>query len=105
MDHIEELNKARNIHESIVIEKFKEDFESCRKTLEIEIEEYNLSEEKDIIFILLNLKRIIEARGFEVFETLNLDKSQISNAIKNKENYDRDIINKMFEALGIKERI
>jgi hypothetical protein len=103
---MDDFGKAVVLHDSMVIEKFKKDLESCRKTLEIEIEEYNATEnEKDIIFILLNLQRIIAARGFEVFETLNLDESQISNAIASRKNFDKDIINQMFKALGIKERI
>ena len=103
---MDDFGKAVVLYDSMVIEKFKKDLESCRKTLEIEIEEYNATEnEKDIIFILLNLQRIIAARGFEVFETLNLDESQISNAIASRKNFDKDIINQMFKALGIKERI
>jgi hypothetical protein len=101
----DDMKKAVILHDSMVIEKFKENFESCRETIKIEIEEYNASGEEDIIFILLNLQRIIAARGYKVFETLNLDEPQISNAIKSRENYDRDIINKMFGALGIEERI
>jgi hypothetical protein len=104
---MKDLEKARIMHNNMVIEIFKENFESCIQSLKWEIEEYNASSGKDktIIFILLNLNRIIEARGIEVFDNLNLDESQIKNAIKNKENYDINIINKMFEVLGIKENI
>ena len=103
---MKELEKVRLMHNNNVIEKFKGSLESCRQTLKWEIEEYNLSgEEKTIIFILLNLNRIIKARGIEVFVKLNLDESQIRNAIKDKENYNINIINKMFGILGIEERI
>lgn len=34
-----------------------------------------------------------------------MEESEIGNAIKSKENYDIEIINKMFGVLGIKERI
>ena len=103
---MKELEKARIMHNNMVIEKFKENLESCIQMLEWEIEEYNLSgEEKTIAFILLNLNRIIEARGIEIFEKLNLNESQIRNAIKSNEVFDIDIINKMFYSLGIKEKI
>ena len=103
---MKELEKARIMYNNMVIEKFKENFESCIQMLEWEIEEYNLSgEEKTIAFILLNLNRIIEARGIEIFEKLNLNESQIRNAIKSNEVFDIDIINKMFYSLGIKEKI
>ena len=103
---MKELEKARIMHNNMVIEKFKENLESCIQMLEWEIEEYNLSgEEKTIAFILLNLNRIIEARGIEIFEKLNLNESQIRNAIKSNEVFDINIINKMFNVLGIKEKI
>jgi len=103
---MKELEKARIMHNNMVIEKFKENLESCIQMLEWEIEEYNLSRvEKTITFILLNLNRIIEARGIEIFEKLNLNESQIRNAIKSNEVFDINIINKMFNVLGIKEKI
>ena len=100
-------NEGLFLYEDMVIEEYKENIENCKRKLELEIEEYNLSngEEKTIIFILKDLDRIIKARGIEVFEKLNIEESIIINAIKDSKNYDIEIINKMFETLGIKERI
>ena len=86
-------------YESFVISEFKKDFELCREMI------INSIEDKDTAFILLNLKRIIKARGYEDLKSADLSEDQINNAIESKENYDRDIINKMLGALEIKERI
>ena len=93
-------------YESFAAAKFKEDFELCREMVINGIEEYYESgEDKDMTFIILNLGRIIKARGYKDFAQANLSDSQIDSAIKDKENYDRDAINKMLKALGIKEQI
>ena len=93
-------------YESFVVNQFREDFELCREMVKDGIEYYQESgEDKDMSLVLLNLGRIIKARGYKDFEAIDLSVSQISNAIKSKENYDRDVINKMFEALAIEERI
>ena len=93
-------------YESFVIAEFKKDFELCREMIIDSIEDYIESgEEKDMTYILLNLKRTIKARGYADFKSADLNETQIDNAIESKENYDRDIINKMLESLKIKERI
>ena len=78
------------------------------------IKEYQESDDEDIRFILLNLSRIIKARGYKDFKTARLSKSRIDNALKSEDNYilipkinddDRNVINTMFKALKIKERI
>ena len=104
--------------ESMVLRKFQKRLSHCRRAVKIEVEEYLASgDEKDIKFILLNLNRIVKARGYKDFESANLSKAQIDSAIKgdhddywligNKElnNDDRAVINKMLGALGIEERI
>jgi len=86
-------------YESFVIAEFKKDFELCREMVIDSIEE------KDMAFVLLNLGRIIKARGYDDFKSANLSEAQIDGAIKSKENYDPVVINKMIGALGINERI
>ena len=93
-------------YESMVIEKFTNDPELCREMVRIGISEYFESgEEKNSGFIVLNLGRIIKARGYEDFITAGLSRRQIDDAVQNNEGYDPDVINKMLEALGIEERI
>ena len=93
-------------YESFVTEMFKDDFELCREMVIRGIKEYQESgEDKDVTFVLLNIKRIINARGYEDFAGTNLSRSQIDDAINDKKNYDRDVINKMLEALKIIDRI
>jgi len=93
-------------YEDFVIAKFKEDPELGREMVIDSIEEYHESgEEEDMTFVLLNLGRIVQAGGYENFKSVNLSESQIDDALNNTENCDRNVINKMLEALGIKERI
>lgn len=93
-------------YNSMVESMFKDDIELCREMVKRGIEKYRKSgDDKDVTFILLNLGRIIKARGYKDFESLNLTNSQIDNAIKSEGNHNRNIINKMFEALKIKGRI
>jgi hypothetical protein len=92
-------------YERFVNKMFEKDFELGREMLEESVHDYKENgNDKYINLILLNLKRIIKSRGYKVFEELNLNESQINNAIKEKK-YDRNIINKMLEVLEIKERI
>lgn len=93
-------------YESFVIGQFKNDLELCREMVRVSITEYIKSgDDKNVSFILLNLGRIINARGYTDFEAANISRQQIDDALQHKEGYDPDIINKMFEALEIKERI
>jgi len=93
-------------YESMVVDMFKDDPELGKEMVISGIEYYHESgADKDTALILLNLKRIIKVSGYGVFDSLNLSEFDINNAIRDKENYDPKIINKMIEALGIEERI
>ena len=98
-------NKPIVVHdyESFVISQFKSSYSFCRGMVKQGIEDYR--EDGDIRFVLLNLGRIIKARGYKVFETTGLSEMQINNAIESENNYNPDVINKMLEVLKIKERI
>jgi hypothetical protein len=93
-------------YESFINKMFEEDLELGREMLEESIHEYKENGDEEYInLILLNLRRIIKSQeNLKVFEALNLNESQINNAIS-EINYDRNIINKMLEVLDIKERI
>jgi hypothetical protein len=101
-------------YESFVIRRFEESISLCRGMVKHAIEDYQESDDEDIRFILLNLARIVKARGYGDFKAARLSKSRIDNAIKSEDNYmlnpiindqDRNVINKMITALKIKEQI
>ena len=92
-------------YENMVIDEFKDDIDLCRLMVKRCIEDYQAGECEDLTLILLNLKRIVKARGYKDFEVVGLSESQINNAIKSEDSFDLEVINKMFEALEIDEQI
>ena len=92
--------------ESYVLSKFKEDPELGLEMVKKAIIEYHEGEEvDDVTFVLLNLRRIIEAGGLSHIDELRLSETQMKKAVENVESFDREIVNKMLEALKIDERI
>ena len=95
-----------NEYESFVNKRFTEDPELGLELIISCIKDYEESgNEKDIEFIILNISRIVKIKGYKFFEVFGLSENQIKCVIDNNENYNKNIINKILEALGIKERI
>ena len=93
-------------YESFVLDKFKEDPELGIEMVKDAIIEYHEGVEvDDVTFVLLNLRRMIAAGGFFNIDEPELSETQMKNAVENVESFDREIVNKMLEALKIDERI
>ncbi|MDR2083753.1 MAG: hypothetical protein LBP67_02005 [Bacteroidales bacterium] len=90
-------------YEDFVLKKFKEDPELGIEMLTEAVIEYKTT--NDIIYVLLNLSRLISIRGYDEFEIAGLKRESISNVLQNKTPIDITLINNMLEILNIEERI
>ena len=93
-------------YESYVIEKFREDPELGLEMVKDAITEYYEDDEvEDVTYVLLILRRIIKAGGFAGIDELKLSENQMEKAVESVGTFNREIVNKMLEALKIDERI
>jgi len=107
---VDDMNNDKPVelvdYEDSVIDWFKEDFELGREMIMDCTADYKESGDKiDLKLLLQNIRRLVKARSYQIFETLGLTETQIDNAIQDENNHNIDIINKMLEALNIEDRL